>query len=343
MTPKASDKEPIVAPSAIPPVIPVARVTVGTAPEAPTIALEPPEKRFEEALQIYRQKNIKRVDLCRELNLDYHAFTYFLKTRHPELILRQSSKKTSDYIRNQRKETDARYRKALKLCRETDSTYKEIAEETGVSLSGLKTYIATYHRDLLLQRKGMKMSRRAAQTTKVRGRSTGQTIFGHERYRDAIEACDSLDYLECSVSEIATIFGVPATGLLAQLRDHYPEVAERREKVREERGLADNLKRGARSVTKEQYAEAIELLKDPSVTIEEAAERCNVSFGGLRNYMLSYHKDIVESRRKVSSGKYDEAVKLYLSSDLTVKDVATKLGLVYNSFASYLRRNNLKK
>ncbi|MCH5235960.1 MAG: hypothetical protein J1E16_11765 [Muribaculaceae bacterium] len=255
------------------------------------------DAKYEEALKLYKEKNLKRADLCRELGIDYHAFTYFLKTRHPELIAPQNSRKNSDYAKDARKETAKRYAKALKLAQTTDLTYSEIAKQTNVSVTGFRTFIQKHHRDLMLQRAGMAASKRQAKTVRVRKRSTGQSIFGHKKYKEAIEACDDLKYIEMTVSEIAREFGLTPSCLLAQLRYHYPEIIPRREKIREEKGLATNRARGPRQSTIRQYAPAIEMLRNTEMTIEQVAELCNVSYTGLRNHLLEHHRDVVEKRR----------------------------------------------
>ncbi|MCH5226264.1 MAG: sigma-70 region 4 domain-containing protein [Muribaculaceae bacterium] len=252
---------------------------------------------YDEALNLFRNTDLKRVDICRQLNIDYDAFTYFLKSRHPELIKKQNPRKNSDYARNARKVTERTYRKAVKMAEETDLTYKEIAEKTDVSLSGLKTFIRKHRRDLLMRRQGVDLTGRVTNHVRLRKQETGQTIMGHEKYKEAVEACDNEEYIELTVTEIAKKFGVPATGLLAQLRDHFPEISERRQRERERRGLADNRSRGPRQKSVEKYAAAVEMLRDTDMTIEEVANECDVPFPGFRNFILSYHKDIVALRR----------------------------------------------
>lgn len=74
----------------------------------------------------------------------------------------------------------------------------------------------------------------------------GQLPATRAKYRKAIEACDSMDYIDLNVSQIAREFGLDGTNLGRQLRTHYPGVIERREKVRERLGISDNLPRGIR-------------------------------------------------------------------------------------------------
>lgn len=128
----------------------------------------------------------------------------------------------------------------------------------------------------------------------------GQLPATRAKYKDAIEACGSLDYIEYNVSQIARRFGLNGTDLGRQLRTHYPGIIEWREKVRKRLGLNDNLPRGTRKVCKEQYAEAVKLLRaDRYITVQEAAERCNVSYSGLEQHLIFYHKELVENRIKI--------------------------------------------
>jgi hypothetical protein len=106
-----------------------------------------------------------------------------------------------------------------------------------------------------------------------------------------------MDYIEMNVSQIARKFGLDGTNLGRQLRTHYPEVLEFRERARMRLGLNDNLPRGSRSSCKEQYAAAVELLKgDQYITVQEAAKCCDVSYTGLEQHLLFYHKGLVGKR-----------------------------------------------
>lgn len=99
-----------------------------------------------------------------------------------------------------------------------------------------------------------------------------QSSASRAKYKEAVEACDSMDYIEYNVSQVARRFGLGGTNLGKQLRRHYPGVIERREEVRKRLGLSDNLPRGTRQVCKERYAEAVKLLRaNRYITVCEAA------------------------------------------------------------------------
>lgn len=322
-------------------------------------------ERFEEAVRLFKDSDLKRTEICRALQIDYNAFSYFLKNNHPDLLTPRGSKRNSQSAIAQRRETAKTYRYALRLCEATDLSFKEIAEITGVSLSGLKTFIQKHHRQLLLRRNGLEAaSQRLADRIRLRSREAGQSLPGYEKYKDAIEACKDDDLLPLTVSQIAESFGLTASGLLAQLRDHFPELSADRERKRLEAGYADNRQRGVRKISSEQYAAAVKELRETEKTLAEVADECNVSMNGLKSHLLSYHKDVVAIRRKRqkereamnkenikaassigdSTGfdvneKYAEAVEVLKAGEGSVESVAKEFGYLPATFRDYLKRH----
>ena len=198
-----------------------------------------------------------------------------------------------------RPETEAKYRPALELYTATDLSRAGICRQCGVSVSGFSRYISTCHRHLMLEHNGIGCSREEAGGIKISQRR-GQRPETHAKYKEAVAACDSMDYIGCNVSQIAREFGLSGTNLGRQLRTHYPEVLEFRERERRRLGLDDHLPRGTRPWCKEQYAGAVELLcADRYVTVQEAAGRCDVSYSGLEQHLIFYHKELVENRIRI--------------------------------------------
>ena len=273
----------------------------------------------------------------------------------------------NDHIRNGHNrtgrpgpETEEKYRRAVEMYAATDLSRAEISRRCGVSASGLYGHIRKYHRHLLLARNGIECSPEEAVAIGM-SPCRGQKPGTHAKYKDAIAACDSMEYIEYNVSQIARLFGVNPSGLGNQLRAHYPELVERRERERRRRGLADNQRRGVRTWCREQYAGAVELLRTTELTLPEAAEKCGVSFSGLLQHIWFYHKDLIETRsdlrERAKSHKrighvtgtgrrhepmsetrehYREAVRLYRETPLTIKAICKQLGLNPHSFSSYL-------
>lgn len=143
-----------------------------------------------------------------------------------------------------------------------------------------------------------------ADTSANRGTARPQSfpLFGQrpgtfEKYHDAILACSAISYIGLTVSGIAREFGLSPAGLNNQLRRHFPEVIPEREDLRRRLGIADGNFRGATRTSINQYARAVHLLQTTDVTVLEAARRCKVSYSGLREHILYYHKRIAEERQ----------------------------------------------
>lgn len=255
----------------------------------------------------------------------------------------------------------SRYSSALELYRTTDLSVKDICEQTGTPLSAFRTYLQRCHRELMFARYGITVSPEEAAQKRLR-KPVGQTPAAHAKYKDAIMACDDAEYIEYNVSQIAHIFHLDPTGLGNQLRSHFPEILERREKARHRLGFADNLHRGARQWALDQYADAVNHLRTTDDTISHTADLFNISFSGLKQHLLFYHKDLVEDRsekRKEAEGskipggltgngqrylpaeeqteKYKEALHLYRTTAMTQKEIVAATGISHSGLRNYLR------
>ena len=259
-------------------------------------------------------------------------------------------------------QTLEKYREAVGLYGSTVLSVRAICARCGVSYAGFRSYLYKYRRDLLLSRHGVAVPPVSdAAHTRLRG-CRGQTAAARAKYGDAIAACGDAKYVEYNVSQIAHLFGMNPTGLSNQLRAHCPGLLERRERERQRLGLADNQQRGVRPWCREQYAAAVKLLRTTEMTVPEVAEKCGVSFTGLRQHVCFYHKDLQQTRSDLreraktqkrkghvtgsgrrheptpeSRERYRDAVRLYRNTAMTIKEIAEKLGLNPFAFTSYLQ------
>lgn len=187
-------------------------------------------------------------------------------------------------------------------------------------------------------------------------------------YHDAILACQSIDNLELTVADIARKYNLKPECLRNQLKRHFPEIYARREQMRDMLGLSRPGNRGLKKATVEKYADAIQMLRNTSLTVKEVANRCNVSYSGLQQHLLCYHKDIAESRllyradallqtvpsdtligspsaiggvrkpRPDTVEMFAPAVKFYQETNLSVPQIAARCGLNRHALESYLKR-----
>lgn len=237
----------------------------------------------------------------------------------------------------------------------------EICEQTDTPLTAFRSYLWRCHRELMFARYGITVTKEEAETARLR-KSSGQSAATHAKYKEAIEACDDMTYIEFNVSQIARMFHLNPAALCNQLRNHYPEIQERREKARCRLGLNDNLRRGAKPWSKELYAEAVEHLRTTDDTIRQTSDLYHLSYSGLREHLLYYHKDLIRERaakRKhaktnktrgalTGSGsrhdpkpriveKYSEAVRLYRTTAMTQEEICAATGVTVTGLSRYLR------
>lgn len=254
-----------------------------------------------------------------------------------------------------------KYEEAVAMYADTSCPLREIAVKCGVSANALGNYLRRYWRELMLRRHGIQAKGRDPKDIKVIA-SGQQSPMAYAKYKEAVEACGSLEYIEYNVSQIGRKFQVDGTALANYMRIHYEEIPVWREKVREKLGIADHIRRGVRPICREQYGEAVEMYRTTDKTIPEVADLCHVSEGGLSQHLRFYHKEVLRKRsleRKTArnpkipgqmSGngrihrpsaktveKYQEALELYRCSSLVVKEIVRQTGVTLEGFRNYLR------
>lgn len=218
-------------------------------------------------------------------------------------------------------ETEEKYREAIELYRTTGLPVREICARTGVPFTAFRSFLHSCHRELMFARYGMEVAPEEAAATRLRKRS-GQTAASRAKYGEAIRACDDIAYIEYNVSQIAYMFHLDPSGLGSQLRNHYPEIIERRERERHRLGMNDNQHRGVKPWCKEQYAEAVEHLRTTDDTIRRTAD-------------LSRTKQYLKS----TAAKYAGAIACLKETGRPTAEVAREFGLHPETFREYVREH----
>lgn len=256
-----------------------------------------------------------------------------------------------------------KYAKAVELYADTEMPLAKIAEDCGVSAGGLGSYLRRYWREMVLRRHGMGTDSGDPLAVKII-QAGGQSAVAHAKYKDAVAACDSLDYIGLNVSQIARKYGLDGTALANFMRVHYPDTLVRREELRRKLGVNDNVWHGARKVCVDQYADAVELYRSTDMTVAEIAERCKVSESGLSQHLRFYHKDVLAGKQRVraaaktgrkaygrilgngrkyrpsakTEAKYADALDLYRTTALTMKEIVSRTGVPKEGFRFYLHK-----
>lgn len=185
------------------------------------------------------------------------------------------------------------------------------------------------------------------------------------KYKEAIEACGSMDHIDCNVSQVARKFGLNGTALANFMRIHAPQTLAWREEVRRWLGINDNVPHGLCPRYRDQYAAAVRIYETSNRSISEIAAICQVSEGGFSQHLRFYHQDLL--RRKLESrqlareqsdkaygalsgnghlykplpktvAKYAGALTLYRNTLLTIDEIAGRTGISASGFGSYLRK-----
>ncbi len=257
-----------------------------------------------------------------------------------------------------------KYEKAVALYADTERPLCEIAAECGFNAKALGNYLRHHWRELVLRR--YKLSTEGKDARDVKIISAGkQSVTAHEKYKEAVMACDSMEFIELNVSQVARKFNLDGTALANFMRIHYEDIPIRREKIRRRLGLNDNIHRGARKTSIEQYAEAVELYRTTDMTIPQVAETCRGSEKGFSQFLRFYHKEILRQKmevrkqakninrkvRGVQTGngrkyetlpqterKYAEALALYRDTTMTEKDIVAQTGVPPQGFRFYLHK-----
>ncbi|MDO4161339.1 MAG: hypothetical protein Q4D41_12885 [Prevotellaceae bacterium] len=241
---------------------------------------------------------------------------------------------------------------------------KLIAKEVGVSAGALSAYIRRHHRELVLKRYNIDTEGKDLNDIKII--SAGEeSERAKEKYKDAVNACASIKYIELNMSQLARMFNLSGTGLANYMKVHYRNILKKREKMQQKLGLHDKTALGAKKECKKQYAKAIKLYKTTNMTLPEIAEICEVSESGLSQHLRFYHNDILTKKReerkqakeqkKKTRGdmngngrksepkleteeKYAKALELYRDTPMSMKEIALQTGVTSNGLRFYLHK-----
>lgn len=237
---------------------------------------------------------------------------------------------------------------------------KRIGKALGIDASVIKEWLRRYRRygEASLQpwwRENMRSKREEAVSPPRNIR-----VDPHETFREALQLYMDSDLKR---SEVCRRCGVNYNLFSYYLRRYHPRVLAA---ARRKRSLyhKEQMKQ-----SKRRYRKAIRLYASTDLSCREICERTGVSASGFRSYIHRHHRDIVQERGRLlaerrtirpqggekpmshvllengknvllrSTDKYSEAIRIYRTTPESLKSIATRFGLVYNTVGQFIRRN----
>jgi len=196
------------------------------------------------------------------------------------------------------------------------------------------------------------------------GARYGQSPETEQKYREAVQACMSIMNLSLNVADIARMYSLDPQCLRGQLKRHYPEVIPRRNELRAMLGYAVLDQSRLHQSSMEKYVPAVKMLKETDLTVKEVAERCGVTYLGLQQHLIYYHKDVAElrlgKRMQALSGpvsvgekdcnnrpvgpsatmqaRYAPAIKMARETDLPLTEIALRCGVEPRGLQGYVQK-----
>lgn len=299
----------------------------------------------------YIEYNVSQI--ARIFDVDPCSLLGQLRKHYPDIVPRRENERkrmgiTINLQYGARKWTKNGYAKAVEMLQTGDMTIEEVANECEVSPTGLREHLLIYHPQVVEQRE---KKRNNVVGRRVRGERMGNwQIHAPEdesivKYEEAVRL-----YRETSmdVKQIVKSVGVTIGAFRHHLRTWHTDL------MVERRGFDSSVdfsktKRYKKS-TVEKYADAIERLRISDLPTAKVAAEYGLNPETFRMYLKEHHPELVKVRGMVkaengrtvahrSEEKYKEAIRLYETTDESLKSIAKRLGIQYNSIGGYIRRN----
>lgn len=277
------------------------------------------EEKYREAIELYRTTGLPVREICARTGVPFTAFRSFLHSCHRELMfarygmevapeeaaatrLRKRSDKreraksgakvrgalTGNGSRHEPKAGQTeKYREALRLYRDTALTHRQIAEATGITVTGLRNHLRIWNRRLIVEHRGYECREGEAvdlSRTKQYLKSTAA------KYAGAI-AC--LKETGRPTAEVAREFGLHPETFREYVREHEPELAARLGMTR----LADGRQVLARSM--EKYGEAVRLYETTTEPLRSIADRLGLQYNSVGGFVRRSRPDAIEAHNRL--------------------------------------------
>lgn len=276
--------------------------------------------------QIARMFGLSGTGLASQLRVHYPSVIPAREATRSRLGLADRQK------RGAREATRAAYSQAVELYRDSELTIEEVARRFGISPSGFGQHMRFYHHDAI--RRKAKRRREAKKPLKMR---TPGTLAGNGQLygpRDGTEthyarALELYQEGRKTLPEIVKETGVSLSGLKYHIDQWHREKRQNRKDAK--------------------YGEAIDSLRSKPRPVSEVAKEYGLNADVFRQYLRSHAPELAEGQgmMRLDNGhlvkravweKYRPAIEQYRKDGGSVREIALRHGLNYNSLLSFLRR-----
>lgn len=304
----------------------------------------------------YIEYNISQIAQIFQLNPT--ALASQLRVHYPDILparerARQRLGLGDNKKRGPRKSSVDTYAKAVEMYRDSDLSIPEVADRCNVSMSGFSQFMRFYHQDVIaakaLRRKEAPAGRRVAGFLSGNGQLYGPKAETVEQYEKALGLYRDTDL---SMKEIAARTGIPAAGFRFYLSQwHSADRLIHRGYVLTGDGEPDLARTKCfRKSARSKYAGAIESLRENPRDVARVAAEFGLHPEVFREYLKTHEPDLARERgmttlpggktvKRSAYEKYRKAIEEISSTSESLKDIASRHGLIYNSLYSFVARN----
>lgn len=305
----------------------------------------------------YIEFNISQI--ARKFGQDGTALANYMRIHYPDTLVWREKVRHKLGINDNvhhgvRPECASQYAEAVEMYRDSNMTIPEIAELCRVSESGLSQHLRFYHKDVL---KKKKEERKKAQQKKSKtigdlmgnGRIYRPTLEAEEKYEKALTLYKNTSL---TMKEIVSQTGVPADAFRFYVHKWHKDLVCERLGISEDINENTDLRKARKKMktVAAKYEKAIESLRLNPRPVTKVAEEYGFNADVLRNYLHKHEPDLAKQQGKRmtedgkyislrSEEKYAKAIELYNTTTESLKSIARKLNINYNSLGGFLRRN----
>lgn len=319
-------------------------------------------EKYSKAVTLYTSTELSIKEICEQTEISFVAFSSYLSRNHRDLILRRHRVDGMKDVKlrgskGQTTVAQIKYNDAIVAADSMEYieyNISQIARIFGLSGTGLAGQLRRHYPEIIPRRE--KERHRLGVNDNIHH---GVRQWCKEGFAEAV---DMLRETDLTVREAADVCKVSYKGLMAHLLVYHQDLVSAREEKRK-RAVTDKVRGGRTGAwtihnptaeTTDKYAEALELYRTSSISVEEIAQRFGLGLSAFRYHLRNWNPELMVERRgfdkdtdisktkrykKATVEKYAAAIERMKSTDLSISAVAKEFGHDPNIFRFYLKEH----